>query len=204
MNAPGGAAPQQLAVDAAARARQKGQSPRVVWITGLPGAGKSTLACALDQALFRRGRHSFVLDGDNLRRGLSRDLGFGGAERDENIRRAAQVARLMLEAGLIVLVAMISPHRAERRVARGLFAPGEFLEVYLSTPLEVCERRDPKGMYRMARAGRIAEFTGVSAPYEAPEHAELVLDTSRLSVAQCVRSVLGALESGAPVRAALG
>lgn len=181
-------------IDKAARARQKGQVPRVVWFTGLSGAGKSTIANAVDLALLARGMHSYLLDGDSVRQGLSRDLGFSDSDRAENIRRIGEVAKLMVDAGLIVLVAFISPFRADRRMVRALFEKGEFIEAYMNAPIEVCEKRDPKGLYAKARKGLVPHFTGISAPYEAPEHPELVLDTSRASVADCVEQVLSALE----------
>jgi bifunctional enzyme CysN/CysC len=184
---------QGLDVNKAARARQKGQSPRVLWFTGLSGAGKSTIANAVEQALFSRGMHSYLLDGDNVRHGLSRDLGFSDADRVENIRRVGEVAKLMVDAGLVVLVAFISPFRADRRMVRELFESGEFTEVYVSTPLEVCERRDTKGLYKLARQGVVPNFTGVSAPYEPPLAPELELNTAELSVQQCVEQVLRTL-----------
>ena len=168
---------QHLDVDKAARARIKGQQPRVLWFTGLSGAGKSTIANLVDKRLHAQGFHTFILDGDNVRHGLNRDLGFTDEDRVENIRRVAEVAKLMSDAGLIVLVSFISPFRAERRMARDLFAPGEFLEVFVDTSLAEAERRDQKGLYAKARAGQIRNFTGIDSPYEAPEHAELVLDT---------------------------
>ena len=168
---------QHLDVDKQARARIKGQQPRVLWFTGLSGAGKSTIANLVEKQLHAQGFHTFILDGDNVRHGLNRDLGFTDEDRVENIRRVAEVARLMADAGLIVLVSFISPFRAERRMARELFAPGEFLEVHVDTPLAEAERRDAKGLYAKARAGQIRNFTGIDSPYEAPEAAELVLDT---------------------------
>jgi len=167
--------------------------PRVLWLTGLSGAGKSTLANALKKVLRARGVRVSILDGDNLRRGLNRDLGYSEADRAENIRRVGEVAKLMIDAGLIVLVALISPFRADRRKARELFEPGEFIEVHVSAPLKVCEMRDPKGLYRKARAGEIPDFTGISSPYEAPEAPQLKLDTARLSVHDCVQRILGVL-----------
>lgn len=184
---------QPLDLDKAARARLKGQVPRVVWFTGLSGAGKSTIANAVESALYARGMHSYVLDGDNVRQGLSRDLSFGDADRVENIRRIGEVAKLMVDAGLIVLVAFISPFRADRDMVRSLLQPGEFIEVYVSTPIEICEQRDSKGLYRLARAGKVPNFTGISSPYEPPGQPELELDTSKLSVEQCVSRVLQSL-----------
>ncbi|MFY2763373.1 sulfate adenylyltransferase subunit CysN [Arenimonas sp. MALMAid1274] len=170
---------QHLDVDRQARARIKGQRPRVLWFTGLSGAGKSTIANLVDKQLHSRGLHTFILDGDNVRHGLNRDLGFTDEDRVENIRRVAEVARLMADAGLIVLVSFISPFRAERRMARELFAPGEFVEVHVDTSLAEAERRDLKGLYAKARAGQIRNFTGIDSPYEPPENPELVLDTLR-------------------------
>ena len=169
---------QHLDVDKAARARIKGQVPKVLWFTGLSGAGKSTVANLVDKRLHALGYHTFILDGDNVRHGLNRDLGFTDEDRVENIRRVAEVARLMADAGLIVLVSFISPFRAERRMARERFAQGEFIEVFVDVPLAVAEARDVKGLYRKARAGLIPNFTGIDSPYEAPEHPELHLDAT--------------------------
>ena len=168
---------QHVDVDKAARARSKAQEPRCVWFTGLSGSGKSTIANMVEKRLHAMGHHCYILDGDNVRHGLNKDLGFTDEDRVENIRRVAEVARLMVDAGLIVLVSFISPFRAERRMARDLFEPGEFVEVFVDTPLAVAEERDVKGLYAKARAGRIPNFTGIDSPYEAPENAELVLDT---------------------------
>ncbi|WP_082487341.1 adenylyl-sulfate kinase [Methylobacterium sp. Leaf89] len=166
------------------------QRPVIAWFTGLPGAGKSSLANAADQALTAQGRHTMVLDGDNLRGGLNRDLGFSAADRDENVRRTAEVAVLMAEAGLIVLVSLISPLCAERanarRIARGL----SFLEVFVNTPLSICESRDPKGLYQRARAGQVRDFTGISAPYERPKNPDLVLATANKSVVESVQPLM--------------
>jgi bifunctional enzyme CysN/CysC len=166
---------QHVDVDKAARARQKGQAPKVLWFTGLSGAGKSTIANLVDKRLHALGYHSFLLDGDNVRHGLNRDLGFTDEDRVENIRRVAEVARLMADAGLIVLVSFISPFRAERRMARERFADDEFVEVFVDVPLALAEARDVKGLYRKARAGLIPNFTGIDSPYEVPEHPELHL-----------------------------
>ncbi len=166
---------QHLDVDRAARAKIKGQAPKVLWFTGLSGAGKSTVANLVDKRLHALGYHTFILDGDNVRHGLNRDLGFTDEDRVENIRRVAEVARLMADAGLIVLVSFISPFRAERRMARERFAAGEFVEVFVDVPLQVAEARDVKGLYAKARAGQIPNFTGIDSPYEAPEQPELHL-----------------------------
>ncbi|WP_312366496.1 sulfate adenylyltransferase subunit CysN [Ensifer sp.] len=164
-------------VNKQARSAQKQQAPAVLWFTGLSGSGKSTIANALDRILNAHGRHTYLLDGDNVRHGLNRDLGFTDVDRVENIRRVAEVAKLMADAGLIVLVSFISPFRDERRMARELMAEGEFIEIFVDTPIEECARRDPKGLYEKARAGKIANFTGISSPYEEPEHPELHLST---------------------------
>ncbi|MBB5536448.1 sulfate adenylyltransferase subunit CysN [Rhizobium giardinii] len=164
-------------VNKGARAATKGQRPGVLWFTGLSGSGKSTIANALDRLLHARGKHTYVLDGDNVRHGLNRDLGFTEADRVENIRRVAEVAKLMADAGLIVLVSLISPFRDERRMARELMEEDEFIEIFVDTPLDECARRDPKGLYEKAFAGKIANFTGVSSPYERPESPELHLET---------------------------
>jgi adenylylsulfate kinase len=158
------------------------QRPVIAWFTGLSGSGKSSLANAVDRALTAQGRHTMVLDGDNLRTGLARDLGFSPADRDENVRRTAEVAALMAEAGLIVLVSLISPLRAERAQARRIARDLPFLEIFVSTPLAVCESRDPKGLYQRARTGQIPDFTGISAPYEPPDAPDLTLVTEHCSV----------------------
>ena len=164
---------QKQAVDKAARAALNGQQPACLWFTGLSGSGKSTIANGLEKRLHAMGRHTYMLDGDNVRHGLNRDLGFTDADRVENIRRIAEIAKLFVDAGLLVLVSFISPFRAERRMARGLLGQGEFLEIFVDTPIEICERRDPKGLYAKARAGKLKNFTGIDSPYEAPEHAEI-------------------------------
>ncbi|MGX1306207.1 bifunctional enzyme CysN/CysC [Amorphus suaedae] len=169
---------QALDVDKPARAALKGQKPAILWFTGLSGAGKSTIANLVEKKLAASGRHTYLLDGDNVRHGLNRDLGFTEADRVENIRRVGETAKLFVDAGLIVLVSFISPFRAERELARGLVDDGEFIEIHVDTPIEVAEARDPKGLYKKARAGQIANFTGIDSPYEAPENPELRLDTS--------------------------
>lgn len=161
------------------RAKLKGQNPCVIWLTGLSGSGKSTLANALEKELFKRGYHTFLLDGDNLRYGLTKDLGFDKESRIENIRRVSEVAKLFVESGLVIIVALISPFIKDREFARSLFKKeGEFIEVFVNTPLEVCESRDAKGLYKKARAGEIEEFTGITSPYEKPLNPELTLDNS--------------------------
>ncbi|MBW7850706.1 MAG: sulfate adenylyltransferase subunit CysN [Rhodospirillales bacterium] len=167
-----------LDVDKAARARSLGQKPCVLWFTGLSGSGKSTVANLVEKRLHALGHHTYLLDGDNVRHGLNKDLGFTQADRVENIRRIAEVAKLFVDAGLIVMAAFISPFRAERRMARALLEPGEFIEIFVDAPLAECERRDPKGLYQKARAGKILNFTGIDSPYEPPEAAEMLLDTA--------------------------
>ena len=184
---------QHLTVDKAARARLKGQQPKVLWFTGLSGAGKSTVADLVDKRLHALGYHTFLLDGDNVRHGLNRDLGFTDEDRVENIRRVAEVARLMTDAGLIVLVSFISPFRAERAMARARFEAGEFVEIFVDAPLAVAEARDVKGLYRKARAGQIPNFTGIDSPYEAPHAPELHLRSDQASAEQLAAQVLGVL-----------
>jgi len=184
---------QELSINKAARAVLKEQKPCVLWFTGLSGAGKSTIANALEKRLHAMGRHTYLLDGDNVRHGLNKDLGFTDADRVENIRRVAEAARLFVDAGLIVMVSFISPFRSERRMARDLFDAGEFIEIFVDTPLEVCEARDPKGLYVKARAGLIANFTGIDSSYEPPERAELRLDTSTSQPEALAETVLAEL-----------
>ncbi|CAN5367099.1 adenylyl-sulfate kinase [soil metagenome] len=172
------------------RARLLKQIPATVWFTGLSGAGKSTLAFALEHRLVSLGRACFVLDGDNVRHGLNRDLGFSHADRTENIRRIAEVAKLMNQAGLIVISAFISPYRADREIARDIVGKDSFREIHVSTSLHVCEGRDTKGLYKRAREGKIPEFTGITAPYEAPMHPALALDTAALPLADCITALL--------------
>jgi bifunctional enzyme CysN/CysC len=186
---------QYFDVDKRARADLKAQKPCVLWFTGLSGAGKSTIANLVEKRLTALGRHTYLLDGDNVRRGLNKDLGFTEADRVENIRRVAEVARLMGDAGLIVLVSFISPFRAERRMARDLMEPGEFHEVFVDTPLAVAEERDPKGLYKKARRGELKNFTGVDSPYEAPQQPELRLDTTQLSPEDAVDVIVTHLRS---------
>ncbi len=172
---------QRLTIDRAARAQHKRQKPCVLWLTGLSGAGKSTIANLVEVELHRRGLHTYILDGDNVRHGLNRDLGFSDADRVENIRRVAEVSRLMIDAGLIVLVSFISPFASERQMARRLFDENEFFEVFVDAPLDVVEARDPKGHYQKARRGELRNFTGIDSPYEPPDNPDLHLDTAALS-----------------------
>jgi bifunctional enzyme CysN/CysC len=181
---------QALDVSKASRAAQKGQKGRVVWLTGLSGAGKSTIANLVEKRMQADGRHTYLLDGDNVRHGLNKDLGFTEEDRVENIRRVAEVSKLMVDAGLIVLVSFISPFRAERRMARDLMENGEFVEVYVATPLAVAEQRDVKGLYAKARAGELKNFTGIDSPYEEPENAEITVDTTTLSPEQAAEEIV--------------
>lgn len=164
------------------RSEQKNQKPCLVWFTGLSGAGKSTVANALDALLFQHNKHTYLLDGDNVRHGLTKDLGFTVEDRVENIRRIGEVGKLFVDAGLIVLSAFISPFCSDRQMVRSLFAAGEFIEVYISTDLSVCEQRDPKGLYKQARSGGIQNFTGIDSAYEAPVSPELIVDAGALTV----------------------
>lgn len=184
-------------VDKEARAKQKNQSPCILWFTGLSGSGKSTVANALEQKLFSLGYHSYLLDGDNVRHGLNKDLGFSAEDRVENIRRIGEVAKLFVDSGLFVLTAFISPYRSDRDMVRSLVGEREFVEVFVDTPLEVCEARDPKGLYKKARAGEIKNFTGLDAPYEAPENPEITIKTAEESLEETVDKIVASLtESG--------
>lgn len=185
--------PAPTPLDKAARSQLMGQRPAVVWFTGLSGAGKSTIAELLDRELHALGRHVYVLDGDRLRQGLNRDLGFSVADRDENVRRVAEVARLMADAGLIVLVALISPLRAERELARARIGDADFVEVHVDTPLTVAEARDVKGLYGRARRGELKNFTGIDSPYEAPLAPALRIDTTACSAQDAARQLLDLL-----------
>jgi adenylylsulfate kinase len=177
------------------RAALLGQRPATVWLTGLSASGKSTIAIELEKRLIDRRRPCFMLDGDNLRTGINRDLGFGAQDRRENIRRVAEIAGLMNDAGVIAVAAFISPYRADREMAKQIVGSARFLEVHVHASLEVCERRDPKGLYRKARRGEIPDFTGISAPYETPENPDLTLRTAERSIEECVAELLAAVSS---------
>jgi bifunctional enzyme CysN/CysC len=175
------------------RANAKNQRPAVLWLTGLSGAGKSTIANLVEKKLVRMNRHTFLLDGDNVRHGLNKDLGFTDAERVENIRRVGEVAKLMTDAGLIVITAFISPFRAEREMVRQMMQPGEFFEIFVDTPLEQAEARDVKGLYKKARSGQLKNFTSIDSPYEAPESPELRIDTTTMNPEQAADAIVAML-----------
>lgn len=181
---------QHFALTQTERAIIKQQTPMCLWMTGLSGAGKSTLANALEQELNKKGKHTFILDGDNLRHGLNSDLGFSESDRNENVRRAAEIAKLMVDAGLIVVVGLISPFKKERDWARNLFKPNQFKEIYISTSLETCEHRDTKGLYEKARRGEVKDFTGIDSPYEVPDNPDVIIDTENRTVDECVQLIL--------------
>lgn len=172
------------------RGDEKGQRPCIIWFTGLSGSGKSTIANALESKLSEIGKHTYLLDGDNIRHGLNKDLGFSDNDRMENIRRIGEVSKLFIDAGLIVISAFISPFRSDRKQARILVEEGEFIEVFIDTPLDICEQRDPKGLYEKARKGEIAVFTGVSSPYETPKTPEIHIQTDKLSIEESVNIII--------------
>ena len=182
---------QSLSITKELREKMNGHKGQVLWLTGLSGSGKSTIANALEKQLYAEGKKTYVLDGDNIRHGLNKDLGFTDKDRVENIRRVAEVAKLMCDAGLIVITAFISPFRTEREMARSLFQSDEFKEIFISTPLKIAEQRDPKGLYKKARSGEIPNFTGINSPYEKPINPELTIDTSKTSITQSVKKILG-------------
>ena len=172
------------------RSSIKSQKPCLLWFTGLSGSGKSTIANAVDEYLHAEGYHTYVLDGDNVRHRLNKDLGFSEADRVENIRRIGEVSNLFVDAGMIVMSAFISPFESDRGMVRKMLEKGEFVEVYVNTPLEVCESRDPKGLYKEARAGRIKHFTGISSPYDSPSQAEIEINTAELTIKECTEKVI--------------
>jgi adenylylsulfate kinase len=189
---------QKLQVKRESRAALKNQHPRVIWLTGLSGSGKSTIANAIETRLHARGNHTYILDGDNVRHGLNQDLGFSDEDRVENIRRVAEVAKLMADAGLIVIVAFISPFRADRDLARNLMKDDEFIEVFIDTPLQECIRRDPKGLYHKALTGGIQHFTGVTSTYEWPQNAEIILKTLEAGPDELAMRVINHLDETTP------
>jgi adenylylsulfate kinase len=188
-------------VSRAERSAQKNQKPCIIWLTGLSGSGKSTIANALEGELFDAGHHSYLLDGDNVRLGLNKNLGFSDADRTENIRRIGEVAKLFVDAGLIAITAFISPFRADRDLVRALVQPGEFVEVFVRAPLAVCEQRDPKGLYKKARAGAIKQFTGIDSPYEEPHKPELTLDTDQMDLKASTQALLAWLRTNGRLQA---
>ncbi len=187
----------EATVNKQARASQKGsQKPCILWFTGLSGSGKSTVANALEKKLFSEGYHSYLLDGDNVRMGLNKNLGFSDEDRVENIRRIGEVAKLFVDSGLVVMTAFISPFQADRDTVRALVGEGEFVEVFIDTPLDICEQRDPKGLYKKARSGEIPNFTGIDSPYEAPSNPEITVHTADLSVEDCAEKLMADLRAG--------
>ena len=176
------------------RAKQNQQRPCVLWFTGLSGSGKSTIASAVEQKLFELDYHTYLLDGDNVRHGLNKDLGFSDDDRVENIRRIGELAKLMTDAGLLVLTAFISPFKADRKMVRDLVQSHEFIEIYMDTSLEECERRDPKGLYKKARKGEIKNFTGIDSEYEVPDQAEVIIDSVNLSIEDCADQIVSYLK----------
>lgn len=176
------------------RQRLNGHKSAIIWLTGLPSSGKSTLAYTLEEKLFRKSVRTFVIDGDNVRTGLNKDLGFSAEDRQENIRRIGEIAKLFVEAGMIVMTAFISPYRRDRDIVRNLVNKDEFIEVYVKCPLGVCEKRDVKGHYRMARQGLIKQFTGVDDAYEEPEHPEITIETDKTAIDESVEGIIGYLE----------
>ena len=172
------------------RSKQKKQRPCILWFTGLSGSGKSTISSAVEQKLFELGHHTYLLDGDNVRHGLNKDLAFSNEDRVENIRRIGELSKLMIDAGLLVMTAFISPFKADRQLVKDLVQQHEFVEIYMDTSLEVCEQRDPKGLYKKARSGQIKNFTGIDSEYEIPKNPELIINTAELSIEECADKII--------------
>ena len=185
---------QKFALTRIDRAKMKNQKPMCLWLTGLSGSGKTTIANALEMELYKMKKHTYILDGDNLRHGLSSDLNFSTESRNENIRRVAEIAKIIVDSGLVVIVALISPYKIQRDWARSIFMPKEFKEIYISTSLNECEKRDLKGLYKMARRGEIKDFTGITSPYEVPKNPDLTIDTQNTTIDECVQQVLKQVE----------
>jgi len=175
------------------RSKQKKQRPCILWFTGLSGSGKSTISSAVEQKLFELGHHTYLLDGDNVRHGLNKDLGFSDTDRVENIRRIGELSKLMIDAGLLVMTAFISPFKVDRQLVKDLVQEHEFVEVYMDTALDVCEQRDPKGLYKKARSGQIKNFTGIDSEYEVPENPEIIINTADLSIEECADKIISYL-----------
>ena len=185
---------QKFAISQTERAKLKNRIPMCLWMTGLSGSGKTSIANALEKKLYEMQKHTYILDGDNLRHGLNSDLNFNKNDRNENIRRVGETAKLMVDSGLIVIVGLISPFRVERDWVRSLFSPNQFKEIYISTSINVCEKRDVKGLYQMARRDKIKNFTGITSPYEEPRNPELTIDTQNMTIDECVQKVLKQVE----------
>jgi adenylylsulfate kinase len=185
---------QKFAISQTERAKLKNQIPMCLWMTGLSGSGKTSIANALEKKLYKMQKHTYILDGDNLRHGLNSDLNFNKNDRNENIRRVGETAKLMVDSGLIVIVGLISPFRVDRDWVRSLFSPDQFKEIYISTSINVCEKRDVKGLYQMARRNKIKNFTGITSPYEEPRNPELTIDTQNMTIDECVQKVLKKVE----------
>jgi adenylyl-sulfate kinase len=185
---------QNFAISQSDRAKLKNQIPMCLWMTGLSGSGKTSIANALEKKLYKLQKHTYILDGDNLRHGLNSDLNFNKNDRNENIRRVGETAKLMVDSGLIVIVGLISPFRVDRDWVRSLFSPNQFKEIYISTSINVCEKRDVKGLYQMARRDKIKNFTGITSPYEEPRNPELTIDTQNMTIDECVQKVLKQVE----------
>lgn len=190
----------RMSIDKVKRSRLKCQAPCVLWLTGISGAGKSTIANLVEQKMYELGYHTYLLDGDSIRHGINYDLGFSHEDRSENIRRVAEIARLMLDAGLIVITAFISPFRAERQMARNLFECGEFIEIHINTPLAVAEARDPKGLYKKARQGKIKNFTGIDSPYDVPIQPEIIIDTTAFTPEGAAEFIISSLSQQGLIR----
>jgi len=177
------------------RSKQKNQRPCILWFTGLSGSGKSTISSAVEQKLFELGHHTYLLDGDNVRHGLNKDLGFSDSDRVENIRRIGELSKLMIDAGLLVMTAFISPFKADRQLVKDLVQQHEFIEVHMDTALDVCEQRDPKGLYKKARSGLIKNFTGIDSEYEVPQNPEIVINTAELNIEECADKIIEYLQA---------
>lgn len=191
---------QELKVSKEMRARLNGHKPAILWITGLPGSGKSTISRELEMALYQMGVRTYILDGDNIRHGLCKDLGFSKKDRDENIRRVGEVARLFVEAGILTICAFASPYRDQRMIVRNMVESGELIEIFTKCPLEICIQRDPKGLYKKALAGEIKGFTGIDDPYEEPDSPEIIIETDKLSVKESIETIIQYLKRNSIIK----